>query len=115
MYRQSAFIKEMCVLGLSRPGEPSAERLYGVIVPDEQVLREKKIANVGDIIRFEVEGASVHLPHHKRVLGYEIWLEPLPRTSTGKIKRFEVERRVRASEARKQTAGGPALDDASAS
>jgi long-chain acyl-CoA synthetase len=112
VYRKSAFIKEMCVLGLSRPGEPSAERLYGVIVPDDQVLREKKIANVGDIIRFEVEGASVHLPHHKRVLGYEIWLEPLPRTSTGKIKRFEVERRVRAAEARKQTAGGPALDDA---
>ena len=36
-------------------------------------------------------------PHHKRVLGYEIWMEPLPRTSTGKIKRFEIERRVRSA------------------
>jgi long-chain acyl-CoA synthetase len=112
VYRKSTVIKEICVLGLARPGEPSAERLYAVIVPDEQVLRERKIANVGDIIRFEVEGASVHLPHHKRVLGYEIWLEPLPRTSTGKIKRFEVERRVRAAEAKKQTPGGPMMDDA---
>jgi long-chain acyl-CoA synthetase len=112
VYRTSAFIKEICVLGLARPGEPSAERLFAVIVPDEQVLRERKIANVGDIIRFEVEGASVHLPHHKRVLGYDIWLEPLPRTSTGKIKRFEVERRVRTAEEKKQAPGGPTMDDA---
>ena len=111
VYRKSAFIEEICVLGLSRPGEPSAERLYAVIVPNQRILRERKIANVGDIIRFEVEGASVHLPHHKHVLGYEIWLEPLPRTSTGKIKRFEVERRVRAAEAKKQAPGGPVLDD----
>lgn len=112
VYRKSAFIKELCVLGLARAGEPAAERLYAVIVPDEQVLRERKIANVGDIIRFEVEGASVHLPHHKHVLGYEIWMEPLPRTSTGKIKRFEVERRVRDTEARREAPGGPVLDDA---
>ena len=112
VYRKSAFIKEICVLGLARPGEPAAERLYAVIVPDEQVLRERKVANVGDIIRFDVEGASVHLPHHKHVLGSEIWMEALPRTSTGKIKRFEVERRVRDAEARKQAPGGPVLDEA---
>src|SRR4029079_17376563 len=34
-YRQSPFIKEICVLGLPRAGEPSAERLHAVIVPDE--------------------------------------------------------------------------------
>ena len=112
VYRKSAFIKELCVLGLSRPGEPAAERLYAVVVPDEQVLRERKIANVGDIIRFEMEGASVHLPHHKHVLGYEIWLEPLPRTSTGKIKRFDVQRRVLSAADAKREPGGPAMADA---
>ena len=61
------------MLGLSRPGEPAAERLYAVVVPNEELLRERKVANVGDLMRFEMEGASVHLPHHKRVLGYEIW------------------------------------------
>ena len=65
---------------MARSGEPVAERLYAVVVPDEQVLRERKVANVGDLLRFEMEGASVHLPAHKRVLGYEIWMEPLPRT-----------------------------------
>ena len=93
-YRQSPFIKELCVLGLTRPGEPSAERLYAVVVPDADVLREKKVVNAGDLMRFEMEGRSVGLPPHKRVLGYEVWMEPLPRTSTGKLKRFEIERRV---------------------
>ena len=100
------------MLGLARPGEPSAERLYAVVVPNDEVVRERKVANIGDLLRFEMEGASVHLPHHKRVLGYEIWREPLPRTTTGKIKRFEIERRVRAAAQAKETPGGPALSDA---
>ena len=112
VYRKSAFIKELCVLGLARPGEPAAERLYAVVVPDDQVLRERKIANVGDIIRFEMEGASVSLPNHKRVLGYEIWMDALPRTSTGKIKRFEVERRVKSGVEARRDPAGPVLGEA---
>jgi long-chain acyl-CoA synthetase len=46
-------------------------------------------------MRFEMEGRSVGVPPHKRVLGYEVWMDPLPRTTTGKLKRFEIERRVR--------------------
>jgi long-chain acyl-CoA synthetase len=94
-YRKSVFIKEICVMGLADPGRPTSERLYAVVVPDMDVLRAKKIVNAGDIIRFEMESQAVNLPAHKRVLGYEIWFEPLPRTTTQKIKRHEVERRVR--------------------
>ena len=61
-YRTSPFVKDICVLGLSRPGEPAAERLYAVVVPNQDLLRERKVANVGDLMRFEMEGASVHLP-----------------------------------------------------
>jgi long-chain acyl-CoA synthetase len=105
-YRQSPFIKELCVLGLTRPGEPSAERLYAVVVPDADAIREKRIVNAGDLIRFEMEGLSVGLAPPKRVLGYEVSMEPLPRTSTGKLKRFEIERRVQ------QTAGPRAKGEA---
>jgi long-chain acyl-CoA synthetase len=112
VYRRSPFVKEICVLGLTRPGEPAAERLYAVVVPNEELLRERKVANVGDLLRFEMEGASVYLPHHKRVLGYEIWSEPLPRTTTGKIRRFEVERIVRDKAASVAAPGGPSLSDA---
>ncbi len=112
VYRQSPFIKEVCVLGLSHPREPAGERLYAVVVPDHEVLRERRIANIGDLLRFEMEGASVYLPAHKRVLGYEIWNERLPRTTTGKVKRFEVEHRVRAGIDARATSGGPALSEA---
>ncbi len=93
-YRQSPFIKEIAVLGLAKPGEPSAERLHAVVVPDQDALRARGIVNVREIIRFEIEGWSVHVPAHKRVLSYDVWLDPLPRTTTGKIKRHEIERRL---------------------
>ncbi len=93
-YRQAPVVKELCILGMSKPGEPSAERLHGVIVPDEDVLRTRGVVNVRELVRFELEGLSVQLPPHKRMLSFDIWLEPLPRTTTGKIKRHEVERLV---------------------
>src|SRR5579871_2285042 len=79
-YRQSTVIKELCVLGLARPGEPSAERLHAVVVPDEAAMRARGVVNIGDLIRFEIETASASLPAHKRILSYDISLEPLPRT-----------------------------------
>jgi long-chain acyl-CoA synthetase len=94
-YRQSPFIKELCVLGMSRPGEPSAERLHAVVVPNEQVLRERRVVNLRELIRFEIEGLSVALPAHKRILSYDISLEPLARTTTGKLRRSEIERLAR--------------------
>ncbi len=97
-YEKSPFIKEVCVVGLTnRPGEPFSERLHGVIVPDWDYLREKKIVNAREVIRFDVESLSAKLPATKRILSYELWKEPLPRTTTRKIKRFEVEKRVLAA------------------
>lgn len=94
-YREAPVIKELCVLGLSRPGEPIGERLHAVIVPDEQVLRERGVVNVQQLLRFELESRSVHLPAHKRILSYDIWMEPLPRTTTGKVRRHQIEKRLR--------------------
>jgi long-chain acyl-CoA synthetase len=94
-YQQSPFIKELCVMGLeSRPGEPLAERLHAVIVPDFDVLRERKVVNAREVIRFDVEGLSAKLPNTKRILSYDIWQDALPRTTTRKLKRFEIRKRV---------------------
>ena len=105
-YQQSPYIKELCVMGLVRPGEPSAERLHAVVVPDLEVMRESKVVNMREILRFQIDGLGISLPSHKRVLSYEIWTEDLPRTTTRKLKRFEIAR-LRAERA--QTA-----DDAAA-
>ena len=107
-YQQSPHIKEVCVLGLqSAPGEPFSERLHGVIVPDLDALRRDKIVNIGDMLRFEIEGLSAKLPSTKRILSYEIWQDDLPRTSTRKIKRFEVEQRVKRGEGTQAATSAP--------
>lgn len=96
-YLRSPYIGELCVIGLSRPDEPTSERLHAVVVPDFDVLRERKIVNAGEILRFEIEQLSADLPPHKRILSYDLSSEPLPRTTTRKLKRFEIERRVRSA------------------
>jgi long-chain acyl-CoA synthetase len=95
-YRQSPFVRELCVIGVTPPGQPSAERLHALVVPDTEVLRERKIVNTGELVRFELEGLSVSLPPHKRVLGFDVWMEPLARTTTGKLKRHEILKQWRA-------------------
>jgi len=102
-YQKSPWIKDICVMGLeSRPGEPFSERLHAVIVPNFDLLRQKKIVNTREVIRYDIENISTHLPATKRILSYDIWQEDLPRTTTRKLRRFEIERHVRELMSRAQ-------------
>jgi long-chain acyl-CoA synthetase len=99
-YLKSPFIKELCVMGLEVAGDPNSERLYAVVVPNFDVLKERKVVNAKEVIRFDIEGLSQQLPSTKRIGNYEIWQDDLPRTTTRKLKRFEIEKRARANQAR---------------
>ena len=107
-YQRSPFIKELCVMGLARPGDPSAERLHAIVVPDADALRARGAVNVRELVRFELENQSVHLPAHKRVLSFDVRMEPLPRTTTGKLRRHEIEKIARAAAASAAAAATPA-------
>ncbi len=96
-YAKSPYIQELCVLGLPAPGEEAVERLHAIIVPNLEVMRARKVINMREVLRFEIENLSVHLSSYKRILGFEISMESLPRTTTHKLKRFEIERQVRAA------------------
>ena len=99
-YLKSPWIKEVCVMGLEgAPGDPVSERLHAVIVPNLDVLRQKKVVNMREVIRYDVENISSHLPATKRILSYDIWQEDLPRTTTRKLRRFEIEAQVRQMQA----------------
>ena len=96
-YLKSPYIGEIAVIGFEdRPGE---NRLHAVIVPNFDVLKQRKIVNAKEVIRFDVEGLSAQLPSTKRIGSYEIWQDSLPRTTTRKLKRFEIEKRVRSNQA----------------
>src|SRR5258707_7326848 len=100
-YLKSPYIKEIAVTGLEgKPGE-GGDRLHAVIVPNFDLLRQEKIVNAKEAIRFDVEGLSAKIASTKRIGSYEIWQDDLPRTTTRKIKRFEVQKRVKANQSRK--------------
>jgi long-chain acyl-CoA synthetase len=99
-YLKSAFIREIAVMGLEGPpGDPAGERLHAVVVPNFDVLKERKVVNSKEVIRWDIEGLSAELASTKRIGSYEIWQEDLPRTTTRKLKRFEIEKRARANQA----------------
>ena len=99
-YLKSPYIKELAIIGIEgRAGE--GDRLHAVIVPNFDALRQKKIVNAKEVIRFDIESLSQQIPSTKRIGSYEIWQEDLPRTTTRKIKRFEVEKSVKTNAARK--------------
>ncbi len=106
-YLKSPFIKEICVLGLEgAPGSSNSDKLYAVIVPNFDVLKERKIVNAKEVIRFDIESLSAQLASTKRIANYEISQEDLPRTTTRKLKRFEIEKRVRANLAKGKSGEG---------
>jgi long-chain acyl-CoA synthetase len=95
-YLQAQYVKEICVMALeARPGDPTSERLHAVVVPNFERLRERKIVNAKEAIRFDIEALSHKIASTKRLGSYDIWQEDLPRTTTRKLKRFQIEKRVR--------------------
>ena len=110
-YKGSPFIKELGVIGIEGGDAHASERLHAVVVPDLDALRERKVVNVQELMRFELEGLSVHLPPHKRVLSFDVSMEPLPRTTTGKLKRREIRALVKELAARRTAAAAKAEDD----
>src|SRR5579872_3020758 len=101
-YLKSPFIKELAVVGLE--GKAGEDRLHAVIVPNFDVLRQRKIVNAKEVIRFDIESLSQQIASTKRIGSYEIWQEDLPRTTTRKIRRFEIEKRIKNHQAK--TVGG---------
>ncbi len=95
-YLQAQYVKELCVMALeARPGDPTSERLHAVVVPNFELLRERKIVNSKEVIRIEIEALSHKVASTKRLGSYDIWQEELPRTTTRKLKRFQIEKKVR--------------------
>jgi long-chain acyl-CoA synthetase len=93
-YLQCPYIQEIAVIGVAEQGSRTSERLHGVVVPNFDYLRAKKIANAREILRDEIARWSNQLPKYKRLMSYQIQKDPLPRTTTRKIKRLELKRAI---------------------
>lgn len=82
-------------------GRRSHAGRHAVVVPDMDLMRQRRIVNIGDLLRFEIEGQSIDLDPVDRISGYDIWFEPLPRAANGEVDRRAVVELLAAKRARR--------------
>lgn len=91
-YEQSPFVSEVCVLGVKDETSQfqRAEKLCAVVVPNFEYLKSQHIANSREWVVWELENLGRELPEYQRVHDFILRAEALPRTTTRKLKRFEL-------------------------
>lgn len=99
-YERSPFVSEVCVLGVKdEAGEfRGAEKLRAVVVPNFEYLKAQQIANAREWVVWELENLGRELPEYQRVHDFVLRADPLPRTTTRKIRRFELEDQLKGLE-----------------
>lgn len=97
-YEHSPFVSEVCVLGVQDESSQfkGAEKLCGVVVPNFEYLKAQHIANAREWVVWELENLGRELPEYQRVHDFVLRAESLPRTSTRKIRRFELRSQLQA-------------------
>ncbi|MDQ3219759.1 MAG: AMP-binding protein, partial [Acidobacteriota bacterium] len=95
-YLKSPLVEEMAILGVKDESAAlaGAEKLVAVVVPDFAYLKANNIANSKEAIRYDLDNLGRSLPEYQRVRNYIIHREPLPRTATRKVKRFELQKQI---------------------
>ena len=95
-YSKTPMVGEMCIIGVKDEASnmAGAEKLVAVVVPDFDYLKRNNIANSREAIRHEFDDLGRELPEYQRVRDYIVRSEPLPRTATRKVRRFEVAKEI---------------------
>lgn len=93
---KSEYIEEVCVLGISRTfgSKDGTEEITAVIVPKEYLYTKYDSITIEKLVRDDVKTLSLQLTQFKRPTNIIIKKEPLPKTTTRKIKRKEVKELV---------------------
>ena len=93
---KSEYIAELCVLGEKRTfgAKDGAEEVTAVVVPKEDLYKQHSPEEVEKMIKADVKLLSNQLTQYKRPSNVIIVREPLPRTTTRKVKRLEVKKLI---------------------
>ena len=82
--KRSPVVKEVCVLEVDGS-------LHALIYPDFEKAKEMKILNLEEYIKWEVvDKVNRELPDWKRIKGFKLTSEELPKTRLGKLRRFMI-------------------------
>lgn len=98
-YLKSPTVEELAILGVKDEGaRAGAEKLVAVVVPDFAYLKQHNVSNSKEAVRYDLDNLGRELPEYQRVREYIVTDEPIPRTSTKKIKRFEIQKKIESGE-----------------
>jgi long-chain acyl-CoA synthetase len=99
-YLKAPEVEELAVLGVADAtvGKAGAEKLVAVVVPNFEYLTSAKLPNSREAVRYALDNLGRELPEYQRVRDYLVRTEPLPRTATRKIKRFELKKQIESGE-----------------
>ena len=94
---KSSYISEVCVLGTSRSfgAKDGTEEITAVAVPTEEIINKYNTDTVEKLVKDDIKKLSLRLTAYKRPVNIIVRIEPLPRTTTRKVKRKEVKEIVR--------------------
>ena len=95
-YERSPFVSEVCILGIKDRSSQfkGAEKLCAVVVPNFEYLRTQHIGNAREWVVWELENLGRELPEYQRVHDFVLRADPLPRTTTRKVRRFELQNQL---------------------
>ncbi|HTZ17639.1 MAG TPA: AMP-binding protein [Dissulfurispiraceae bacterium] len=85
-YLEIPLIKEIGITGVERNG--IVESIQAIIVPDLEYAETRKISNITETLKWELNEVASRLPEYMRVHGFSLYAGLLPRTSLGKLRRF---------------------------
>ncbi len=101
VYAKSPYLREVAVL--AREGA-----LAALLVPDVAAIQRAGGGDAAEVVRAELGRLSQELPGPRRVSGYRVSYDALPRTSLGKLKRHLLpelfERAAKAPDGEEETA-----------
>lgn len=93
---KSPYIAEVCVLGTSRNfgAKDGTEEITAVAVPQKDIIAKYGNDTTEKLLKDEIKKLSLRLTAYKRPVNIVVRTEPLPRTTTRKVKRKEVKQLV---------------------
>lgn len=93
---KSNYISEVCVLGSSKTfgSKGGSEEVVAVCVPKEELFMKYSMSDIEAIIKADVKSLSLQLTQYKRPSSVIVSKNPLPKTTTRKIKRNDVKQLI---------------------
>ena len=93
---KSEHLAESCVLGMHRSfgAKDGMEEVVAVVVPKEDLYKNHSEVEVEKLVRDDIKVLSMQLTQYKRPSTVIIKREPLPRTTTRKVKRNDVKKLI---------------------